>query len=125
VSDIAVQPVVTEANGKRPLPEGWSWVLLGEVCSTTSGGTPSRGVLSYYGGSIPWIKSGELNDGVVEGSEELITERALSESSAKLFPKGTLLIALYGATVGKLGVLVTCPQFPHTGSYDRFLFIRF
>jgi type I restriction enzyme S subunit len=104
---MALQPIVAKESGTgtRPLPKGWTWAKLGDVCSTTSGGTPSRGVSGFYGGTIPWIKSGELNDGIIEASEELITERALSESSAKLFPKGTLLIALYGATVGKLAVL--------------------
>ncbi len=60
---------------------------------------------AFYGGSIPWVKSGELRDGLVEGVAETITQAGLDNSSAKLFPKGTLCIALYGATVGKLGIL--------------------
>jgi type I restriction enzyme, S subunit len=78
---------------------------LGEIANTTSGGTPDRGRSEYYGGDIPWIKSGELNDGVIEGSEEYITNIGLSNSSAKIYPEGTLVVALYGATVGKTGIL--------------------
>ena len=78
---------------------------LGEICETTSGGTPNRKNDAYYGGSIPWVKSGELGKGVIFDTEEKITEEAVKESSAKIFPKGTLLIALYGATIGKLGFL--------------------
>jgi type I restriction enzyme S subunit len=83
----------------------WPIRPLGEVAHTTSGGTPSRKRPDYYGGGIPWVKSGELGDGRVTTTEETITELGLAESSAKIFPRGTLLIALYGATVGKLGVL--------------------
>jgi len=78
---------------------------LGEVANTTSGGTPDRGISDYYGGNIPWIKSGELRDGPIKESEEYITDAGLQNSSAKVFPKGTLVVALYGATVGKTGIL--------------------
>ncbi|MDD6582212.1 MAG: restriction endonuclease subunit S [Bacteroidales bacterium] len=78
---------------------------LGEICETTSGGTPNRKNDAYYGGIIPWVKSGELGKGIIYDTEEKITEQAVKESSAKIFPKGTLLIALYGATIGKLGFL--------------------
>lgn len=78
---------------------------LGHICKTTSGGTPSRNNPAFYGGHIPWIKSGELRDGIIAPAEEYITDRAIKNSSAKLFPAGTLLIAMYGATVGKLGIL--------------------
>ena len=80
-------------------------VRLGSICRTTSGGTPSRNRSDYYGGDIPWVKSGELIDSHIYKTEEQITRKALSHSSAKVFPAGTLLIALYGATVGKLGIL--------------------
>ncbi|MBR5643030.1 MAG: restriction endonuclease subunit S [Salinivirgaceae bacterium] len=78
---------------------------LGQICETTSGGTPNRKNDAYYGGYIPWVKSGELGKGTIYDTEEKITEEAVKESSAKIFPKGTLLIALYGATIGKLGFL--------------------
>lgn len=80
-------------------------VRLGEICYTTSGGTPSRSRQDFFGGVIPWVKSGNLNDGIVGSVDEFITEAGLSSSSAKIFPAGTLLIAMYGATVGKLGIL--------------------
>ncbi|MDX9789420.1 MAG: restriction endonuclease subunit S [Candidatus Kapabacteria bacterium] len=83
----------------------WQTKKLGEVCKTTSGGTPSRRSPNYYNGTIPWVKSGELDKGVIYDTEEKITEEAIKNSSAKIFPKGTLLIALYGATIGKLAFL--------------------
>jgi type I restriction enzyme S subunit len=88
----------------RELPSGWRWVRLGDVCETGSGGTPARGNRHYYGGEIPWIKSGELCDGLVCSTEETLTQEGLFSSSAKIIPRGTLLIAMYGATVGRLGV---------------------
>ncbi len=92
-------------NYNYNLPSSWSITKLGDVCETTSGGTPSRKRLDYYQGNIPWLKSGELNYNVIFNAEESINEDAIKNSSAKLFPKGTLLVALYGATVGKLGIL--------------------
>ena len=83
----------------------WKTVRLGDVAKTSSGGTPKRGVASYYGGDIPWVKSGELGDSTVYETQEKISKVGLDNSSAKLFPKGTLCVALYGATVGKLGIL--------------------
>ncbi len=80
-------------------------VLLKTVCETTSGGTPNRDRIDYYNGTIPWIKSGELEDTIIARAEENITELAVAESSAKIFPSGTLLVAMYGATIGKTGVL--------------------
>ena len=83
----------------------WQEKKLGEVCKTTSGGTPSRRHPNYYNGTIPWVKSGELDKGVIYDTEEKITDEAVKNSSTKIFPKGTLLIALYGATIGKLAFL--------------------
>lgn len=90
---------------KYKLPNSWTWVNLEEILDTTSGGTPSRKRPDYYKGTIPWVKSGELNYNLITDTEEKITNEALENSSAKLFPKGTLLIALYGATVGRLAFL--------------------
>jgi len=78
---------------------------LFELAETSSGGTPDRANQSYYGGKIPWFKSGELNDSTINMSEEFITEDGLNNSSAKVFPKGTLLVAMYGATAGKTAIL--------------------
>ena len=85
--------------------KSWKTVRLGDVAKTSSGGTPKRGVAAYYGGRIPWVKSGELGDSTVYETQEKISQSGLDGSSAKLFPKGTLCVALYGATVGKLGIL--------------------
>ena len=108
----------------------WPLFSLGDLCRTTSGGTPSRKRQDYFEGSIPWVKSGELSDGLVSEVGEFITEDAVSNSSAKLFPAGTLLIAMYGATVGKLGVLAkpaatnqaVCAIFPPPELDSKFLF---
>ncbi|MFN8473709.1 MAG: restriction endonuclease subunit S [Anaerolineae bacterium] len=109
---------------------------LAEIADTTSGGTPRRQISEYFGGSIPWIKSGELNDGLIHGAEEHITEDGLQNSSAKVFPKGTLLVALYGATVGKTGILdidaatnqAVCAITPKTNKVTKpflFWFLRY
>lgn len=97
---------ITEDEIPYELPEGWAWCRLGEVFETSSGGTPSRSNPRYWNGTITWYKSGELNDGLLSvSSQEKITESGLNESSATLFPRGTLLIAMYGATAGKLSTL--------------------
>jgi type I restriction enzyme S subunit len=76
------------------------------ILKMTSGGTPSRGNHEFYGGNIPWLKSGELQDNTnIVDSEEKITEKAVEKSSAKIFPIGTVLFAMYGATAGKIGIL--------------------
>ena len=97
---------ISEDEIPYELPNGWEWVRLGDIFKTSTGGTPSRSISSYYGGTMPWLKSGELNDNLkINKSEEFITEEGLKNSSAKLFKKGSLLLALYGATEGKLGIL--------------------
>ena len=84
----------------------WIIIQLGDVCKTASGGTPLRNKKEYYkNGKIPWLKSGEVNQGIIYSSEEFITESGLKNSSAKKFPKNTILIAMYGATAGKVGLL--------------------
>jgi type I restriction enzyme S subunit len=88
----------------------WETCELDLIADTTSGGTPTRTKSEYWGGDIPWLKSGELRDCYINSSEEFITESGLKNSSAKLFAPGTLLLALYGATAGKLGIL----DFPAT-----------
>ena len=87
------------------LPSGWERTSLGEIATWGSGGTPSRSEPNFYGGSIPWIKSGELNARYVKSTEENITEAAVSGSSAKIFPAGSVAIAMYGATIGKTAIL--------------------
>jgi type I restriction enzyme S subunit len=77
---------------------------LGMVGKWGSGGTPKSTEPSYYSGNIPWIRSGDLPDGPVLEHALSITQRGLDSSSAKWVPAGALLIALYGATIGKLGI---------------------
>jgi restriction endonuclease S subunit len=85
----------------------WQLVKLSEVCKTTSGGTPLRQRFDFYNGAIPWLKSGELHTKYVFDSEEKITELGLKNSSAKIFPINTILIALYGVTAGTSAILKT------------------
>jgi type I restriction enzyme, S subunit len=87
------------------LPEGWAITVLDEAGHWVTGGTPSRRFSQYFEGTIPWVKSGDLNDGIVSYTEEKITTDGLRDSAAKLLPIGTVSIALYGATIGKLGLL--------------------
>jgi len=94
--------------------EDWEEGTLGDVIETTSGGTPSRKNMGFYeNGTINWVKSKELNGSFIFETEELITEEALKKSSAKILPKNSILIAMYGATVGKYAVIskeMTCNQ---------------
>ena len=86
--------------------KGWEVKKLGEVCKTTSGGTPSKGHNEYYeGGTIPWLRSGEVNKMYIYDTELFITEEGLQNSSAKWFPENTVVVAMYGATVGQVGIL--------------------
>jgi type I restriction enzyme S subunit len=88
------------------IPDGWEVKKLETLYKTSSGGTPSRKVTEYYdNGTIDWVKTGELRDCFILSSDEKITAEALKKSSAKLFPANTVLIALYGATIGQLGIL--------------------
>ncbi|WP_118812385.1 restriction endonuclease subunit S [Haemophilus influenzae] len=87
--------------------KNWQKYSLEEIClKITSGGTPSRqNPKLYKNGNINWIKTKELNNGYIFESEEKITEEAIKKSSAKLLPVNTILLAMYGATVGELGIL--------------------
>lgn len=82
----------------------WGVTKLGDIGSWGSGGTPRAGTSEYYGGSIPWAVIGDLNEGVVTATARTITEIGLKQSSAKMVEPGCLLIAMYGASVGKLGI---------------------
>lgn len=87
------------------VPENWCWTRLGNVAQWGSGGTPSRKNHSFYEGDIPWIKTGELNEEYIYDTEEHISKEALEKSSAKIFPVNTVVLAMYGATIGKVGIL--------------------
>ena len=83
----------------------WPQMKLQDVAKWTSGGTPKAGALEYYGGNIPWAVIGDLNEDVVLVTKEKITEKGLKESSAKVQPKGTVMLAMYGASIGKTGIM--------------------
>ena len=91
-----------------PMPESWDVTTLGAIATVSAGGTPSRSQPEYWkGGTIPWVKTGEVDYGVIEDTEEKITPLGLKSSAAKLLPKGTLLLAMYGQgiTRGKVAML--------------------
>lgn len=91
---------------KREIPEGWGVEKIEDIAQTGSGGTPKSTNVSYYSnGEIPWINSGELEQTVIKSTSNFITEEGLNNSSAKLFPSGTILVAMYGATAGKVSFL--------------------
>jgi type I restriction enzyme, S subunit len=84
----------------RGIPSGWIQKRIGEVYRTGSGGTPSRNHPEYYTGEIPWVKTGELNKSIVTDTEEHISSQALENSSAKIYPKNTVVLAMYCAMGG-------------------------
>ncbi|MBQ8222431.1 MAG: restriction endonuclease subunit S [Bacteroidales bacterium] len=86
------------------IPLNWRWARMGTIGDWGSGSTPQRGNPAYYGGDILWLKTGELNNGVVYDSEEKITDKALQECSLRLNKIGDVLIAMYGATIGKVAI---------------------
>jgi type I restriction enzyme S subunit len=91
-----------------PVPESWEVCKVGDVAKIQSGGTPTRETAeNWSGGSIPWVKTGEINYCVIHDTEEKITPTGLANSSARLYPKGTLLMAMYGQgiTRGRVGLL--------------------
>ena len=91
---------------KREIPEGWGVEKVSEIAKTGSGGTPKSTTDEYYSnGTIPWINSGELNKSIIISTTNYITEFGLENSSAKLFPADSILIAMYGATAGKVSFL--------------------
>jgi type I restriction enzyme S subunit len=86
------------------LPQGWEWKKLGEVGMWGSGGTPKSNETTFYDGSVPWIRSGDLPDTFITKHQKTITELGIQNSSAKWVPENAVLIAIYGATIGKLGI---------------------
>ena len=107
---LEIKPTLTNSNirynGHYPkLPKGWAMSTLGKIGIWQSGTTPSRLRKDFYGGDIPWLKTGDLNDGKITEIPEFITQKALEETSVKLNPIGSVLIAMYDATIGKIGIL--------------------
>ena len=112
------------------IPDSWEWVRLGNIGDWGAGATPSRTHPEYYGGNIPWLKTGDLTDSYIDAIPETITELALEKTSVRLNPAGSVLIAMYGATIGKLGILsiaattnqACCACFPLGGLDNKYLF---
>ena len=93
-------------NSKNQQPSVWKNCRVEDFCTTASGGTPLTTRRDYYDeGHIPWLRSGEVSQGRVRHAEISITQAGLDNSSAKLFKKGTILVAMYGATAGEVGIL--------------------
>ena len=86
------------------IPNGWVWARMGQIGDWGAGSTPSRSNPNYYNGKILWLKTGELNNGIVFDTEEKITEKAFQECSLRINKVGNVLIAMYGATIGKLAI---------------------
>lgn len=123
-------PQIKDEEIPFDIPDSWIWERVGNIGSWSSGATPSRSNPDYYGGSIPWLKTGDLNDGIVSDVPEYITEQALEKTSVRLNPIDSVLMAMYGATIGKLGILATpmttnqacCACIPFDGMYNKYLF---
>jgi type I restriction enzyme S subunit len=114
------------------IPADWAVKRLGQVCDLQSGGTPDRTKLEYWGGGIPWVKTAEVNYRIIEKTSETISELGLDSSSAKVFPEGTVVMAMYGqgVTRGRVGILgidaatnqACAALFPHPELNARFLY---
>jgi type I restriction enzyme S subunit len=104
-----VEPAAPDVEALRALPEGWCWTTVEQLADVGTGATPLRSNKEYYdGGTIPWIKSGAVNADFIRSADEYITEKALVETNTKLFPVGTLILAMYGEgqTRGKVSELM-------------------
>lgn len=117
---------------KREIPVGWEVKSLHQIATTGSGGTPKSTIKEYYeNGIIPWINSGELNNPFIISTENFITDFGMKNSSAKLFPSNTILMAMYGATAGKTSIIsfeattnqAICAVMPN--SNELFHYIKF
>lgn len=123
-------PAVSEEERPFDIPDSWEWVRLGDIGDWCSGATPSRQHPEYYGGDIPWLKTGDLNDGYISNISEYISQEGFEHSSVRLNPIGSVLIAMYGATIGKLGILqipattnqACCACILYSGVDNQYLF---
>ena len=113
------------------IPDSWVWVRMGNIGNWGAGSTPNRANLEYYNnGLILWLKTGELNDDIVYDTTEKITQKAFDECSLRLNKVGDVLIAMYGATIGKIAIVgkelttnqACCGCSPYNGLYNRYLF---
>ena len=111
------------------VPKGWEWCRMGSIGDWGAGATPAKGNPDYYGGSILWLRTGELNNGIVYDSEIKVTKKALQECSLRMNRIGDVLIAMYGATIGKVAIVgkelttnQACCACTPFGIYNYFLF---
>ena len=124
-------PEITEDEIPFAIPENWKWVRLGEIGIWEAGTTPSRSKSEYYiNGKIPWVKTGDLTDSILKSVTENITQLALEETSLKIKPVGSVLIAMYGATIGKVSILgieattnqACCACVTYKNIYNKYIF---
>lgn len=123
-------PEITDDEIPFEIPSSWKWVRVGEIGSWSAGATPSRQHPEYYEGNIPWLKTGDLNDGYIVDIPEFVGEIALEKTSLRLNPIGSVLMAMYGATIGKLGILeieattnqACCACIPYSCIVNKYLF---
>lgn len=118
----------------KKLKQGWEVKKLGDVCKTGAGGTPLKIHKEYYeNGNIPWLRSGEVDKKDITSCELFITEQGLNNSSAQIFPVNTVLVAMYGATAGQVGILrfecstnqAVCGILPNDKFIPEFLYYKF
>ena len=111
------------------IPKGWEWTRMGNIGDWGAGATPSKSNPDYYGGNVLWLRTGELNNSVVYDTDIKVTEKALKECSLRLNQIGDVMIAMYGATIGKVAIVgkelttnqACCACTPY-GIYNYFLF---
>ena len=113
------------------LPSGWEWKKIGDFCETSSGGTPLKQHNEYYeNGNIPWLRSGEVCQKEIFETEMCITQKGLENSSAKYFPENSVVVAMYGATAGQVGIVrfrtttnqAVCGIFPNEKYITEYLY---
>ncbi|RBM66186.1 restriction endonuclease subunit S [Vibrio paracholerae] len=122
-------PSIEDTEMPFALPHGWEWVRLNDLGEWGAGATPKRGNSEFYGGDIPWFKSGELTADYISESEETVTETALVQTSLRYNKVGDVLVAMYGATIGKTAILdvrattnqAVCACTPFTGFLNTYL----
>jgi type I restriction enzyme, S subunit len=131
MSKLEVRNVLKLKVDGEKLPIGWKIKPIGEVCKTGAGGTPLKSFKEYYeDGDIPWLLSGEVAQGEIFESQNFITQKGLENSSARIFPVNTVLVAMYGATAGQVGILrfeattnqAVCGILPNDSFIPEFIF---
>lgn len=120
---------------EKEIPKGWEAITVKDFCAEMkSGGTPSRDNLEYWNSEVyPWLKTGEIHNNIIIATEEYISEKGLKESSAKLLPKDTVLMSMYGVNAGDIGILkvesttnqACCGMICENKNHSAFLYFHF